>query len=100
MLARSGCPASTEVVDLGRGALGGAVLAIRGGCRSKVSVIGVSVGLLGARLLTGRPLIGGVTSGGLFQAPAVVIWWRCSLVRLWVAISNRHSVRTADRPLR
>jgi hypothetical protein len=31
VLARSGCPASTEVVDLGRGALGGAVLAIRAG---------------------------------------------------------------------
>ena len=35
-----------------------------------------------------------------FQGPAVVIWWRWSLVRLWVAISNRHSVRTAVRPRR
>ena len=32
---------------------------------------------------------------GPFQAPAVAIWWRWSLVRLWVIISNRHSVRTA-----
>ena len=32
--------------------------------------------------------------------PAAASWWRWSLVRLWVAISNRHSVRTAVLPLR
>ena len=37
---------------------------------------------------------------GLFQALTVAIWWLCSFVRLWVIISNRHSVRTAVRPLR
>ena len=33
-------------------------------------------------------------------AAAVAIWWRWSFVRLWVAINNRHSVRTAAGPLR
>jgi hypothetical protein len=51
---------------------------------------------VGAVLLTRPVLLGGVTLRGPFQAPAVAIWCRWSLVRLWVAISNRHSVRTAS----
>lgn len=35
-----------------------------------------------------------------FQTAAAASWWRWSLVRLWVAISSRHSVRTAILPLR
>lgn len=35
-----------------------------------------------------------------FQASPLAIWWRWSLVRLLVIISNRHSVRTAPRPRR
>ncbi len=45
-------------------------------------------------------LPGGVTPWGPFQGPVVAIWCRWSLVRLWVAISNRHSVRTAVLPRR
>jgi hypothetical protein len=35
-----------------------------------------------------------------FQAPVVAIWYRWSFNRLWVAASNRHSERTAERPRR
>jgi hypothetical protein len=35
-----------------------------------------------------------------FQASPLAIWWRWSLVRLLVIISNRYSVRTAPRPRR
>jgi hypothetical protein len=48
----------------------------------------------------GHGLAGGVTAGGPFQALMVAIWWVCSLLRLWLIISNRHSVRTAVLPLR
>ena len=41
-----------------------------------------------------------VTADRLGQALTAAIWWRWSLVRLWVAISSRHSVLTAILPLR
>ncbi len=41
---------------------------------------------------------GGVACWGAFQGPTAAIWWLWSLVRLWVIITNRHSVRTADLP--
>ncbi len=62
--------------------------------------VGVSAGLLGAALLldTARPAV--LPPEVPFQALTVAIRWLCSLVRLWVIISNRHSVRTAVLPLR
>lgn len=72
-------------------------LPINGGCRTKVSMAGCrrrwqagSVGPACADRL-GGPL-------GCPQALAVAIWCRWSFVRLCVAISNRHSVRTAVLP--
>jgi hypothetical protein len=37
---------------------------------------------------------------GPFQAPAAAIWCLWSFRRLWVAVINRHSERTADLPRR
>ena len=52
-------------------------------------------------LKRGESVAGGPGAGwGPVQAPTVARWWRWSFARLWVAISNRHSVRTADLPRR
>ena len=74
--------------------------AFRGGCRAEVGWIDGATAVLVAVLVVGGAGSGGVTTVGPFQTPVVAIRWRWSLVRLWVAISNRHSVRTADLPLR
>jgi hypothetical protein len=67
--------------------------------------VAVRVGLLGAALVMGSSVLAVSPPEGPFQAPWVAIWWRWSLVRLWVAISNRLSVIVlivvgAVRPLR
>ena len=64
------------------------------------SWVGISAGLVGAALVAGTAWLAVSPPEGRFHAVMVAIWWLCSLVRLWVIISNRHSVRTAVLPLR